>query len=151
MYVVKTLNIIRYFLLAVLFAALPFTANAGFYLTRDEGNGIPDKRAFSQFDCNDTIYAVIQGTWPAGSEHMIVARWIGPHGEQRELTRLKFTAVDGITRAWVWLRLHRGERNLFDKLLMEEDTSMQEFIGEWTLDLQLDGKPQRKARFRVSC
>jgi len=138
-------------LIALLALLLPLAANAGVYLTRDRGDDLPDTRAFSSFQCNDTIYAVLQGIWPAGSSHLIEARWIDPGGRQRERTRLRFDAVDGVTRAWVWLRLHRGSRNLLDKLLMEEDTSLQEFVGEWTIIFDVDGKTQRKTRFQVSC
>ena len=138
-------------LLVMLLTILPSVGEAAVYLTRDKGDGSPDNRAFSQFHCSDTIYAVIQGTWPAGSSHLIEAYWTDPQGKQREMTRLRFEAVDGITRAWVWLRLHPGDRDLFDRLMMEEDTSMQVFVGEWKLVFNLDSKTQRKARFQVSC
>ena len=144
----------RNILLALLFisiTAFTLMSKAAVYLTRDKGDKSPDTRAYSQFHCSDTIYAVIQGIWPAGSRHLIEAYWTDPQGKQREQTRLQFEAISGITRAWVWLRLHPGERDLLDRLMMEEDTSLQAFVGEWKLVFKLDGKTQRKTHFQVSC
>lgn|GEM_PF-1196777 len=138
-------------LLALSLTVFPLMSKAAVYLTRDKGDGTPENQAYSQFHCSDMIFAVIHGTWPAGSRHLIEARWTDPQGKQRELTRLRFEAVDGITRAWVWLRLHPGERDLLDKLMMEEDTSLQAFVGEWKLVFDLDHKTQRRTRFQVSC
>ncbi len=126
-------------------------ATAAVYLTRDNGAGAPESHAYSGFHCSDTIYAVIQGSWPTGSSHQIEARWTDPAGKQREVTRVRFDAVEGITRAWAWLRLHPGDRDLLDMLMMEEDTSLQAFVGEWKLTFKLDGQLQRETRFRVSC
>ncbi len=142
-------------LLPALFLAwvmlIPAAAQAAVYLTRDSGNGSPESHAYSAFHCSDTIYAVIQGNWLEGSTHRIEAYWTDPQGRQREVTRVRFDAIKGITRAWAWLKLHPGERDLLDKLMMEEDTSLQAFVGEWQLAFKLDGKLQRKTRFRVSC
>ena len=120
------------------------------YLTKGDKNDQPGTVPQQEFHCSDTIMAVIEGKWPTNSEHTLDVYWINPQGEQQEHSRQAFTSY-GSTRVWVWLRLHAGERNLLDKLLMEEDTSLQEFVGQWKVDFYLDGKKLARRRFKVSC
>jgi len=120
------------------------------YLTRGNSDDQPGTEEQASFHCSDTIMAVLTGDWPAGTGHTFDVYWTNPRGRQQEHSRQKFTSY-GTTRVWVWLRLHPGERSLLDKILMEEDTSMQEFVGQWKVDFYLDGRKLARQRFSVAC
>jgi hypothetical protein len=125
-------------------------ADERIYLTRGGENNQPGTTSQTEFHCSDTIMAVLAGDWPVNSEHVFEAYWVNSRGREQEHSRQKFTAY-GSTRVWVWLRLHAGERSMLDKMLMEENTSLQEFAGEWEVTFYLDGKKTGRQYFNVAC
>ena len=124
---------------------------AEIYLSKEQEKGLPMTQSSTTFHCRDKIYGVVIGKWPAKSEHLLEAYWIDPQGKQREHTRFKFIAHKGETRTWAWLRLHRGEPDILERLLMQEDDSLREFIGQWKVTFYIDGKKAGKLTFQVSC
>lgn len=136
--------------LAMLLLAAPSLA-ASVYLTRGDDKGMPLAEPVAKFDCSDKIIGVVTGSWPAGSEHRLEAKWKDPKGKQREHTRYRFTARQGETRVWVWLRLHRGQTDMLDRLLMQEDDSMEAFRGRWNVDFSIDDEKLQSIKFDVDC
>ena len=126
-------------------------AFAEIYLSKEGAKNQPMQQASSTFHCRDKIYGVVTGRWPAKSEHLLEAYWTDPQGKQREHTRYKFIARNGETRTWAWLRLHRGETDILERLLMQEDDSLREFIGQWKVTFYIDGKKAGKLTFQVTC
>lgn len=126
-------------------------AFAEIYLSKKQENEQPMKQASSEFNCRDKIYGVVIGTWPDKSEHLLEAYWTDPRGKQREHTRYKFIARNGETRTWAWLRLHRGEPDILERLLMQEDDSLREFNGQWKVVFYVDGKTLGTLTFQVTC
>ena len=124
---------------------------AEIYLSKEQGKNLPMKQSSSTFHCRDKIYGVVVGKWPAKSEHLLEAYWTDPQGKQREHTRYTFTARNGETRTWAWLRLHRGEPDILERLLMQEDDSLREFNGQWKVTFYIDGKKIGKLTFQVTC
>lgn len=124
---------------------------AEIYLAREQRNGMPMEQAATSFLCSDKIYGVVTGEWPADSEHLLEAYWTDPKGRQREHTRYNIIARNGLTRAWVWLILHRAEPDILERLLMQEDDSLREFNGQWTVDFYIDGKKITRLAFKVTC
>ena len=94
--------------------------------------------------------AVLEGSWPENSRHKFDAYWTNPRGDQQEHAQHQFTSY-GSTRVWLWLRLHQGDRSMLDKMLMEENTSLQKFAGKWKVDFYLDGKKIGRQHFTVEC
>ena len=139
------------FLLAACLTIFPGqAADTRIYLTRGDKDNQPGVQAQSDFLCTDTIIAVLEGNWPVNTQHNLDAYWVNPQGEQQEHTNQKFTSY-GATSVWVWLRLHPGERNLLDKMLMEQSTSLQEFVGRWEVVFYLDGNKFSRQNFTVAC
>jgi hypothetical protein len=124
---------------------------ASVYLTRGDDKGMPLAEPVAKFNCSDKVIGVVTGSWPAGSEHRLEARWNDPKGKQREHTRYQFVARQGQTRVWVWLRMHRGQTDMLDRLLMQEDDGMQEFRGRWNVDFTIDGEKLQRIKFDVDC
>ena len=127
------------------------SAFAEFYLSKEKKKDEPMTKAYDNFHCRDKIYGVVVGKWPNKSEHLLEAYWTDPHGKQREHTRYKFIARKGETRTWAWLRLHRAEPDILERLLMQEDDSLLEFNGQWKVDFYIDGKKIGKLNFQVKC
>ena len=126
-------------------------ASAEIFLSKELKKDEPMTKAFTKFHCRDKIYGVVVGKWPKKSEHLLEAYWADPQGKQREHTRYKFIAHKEETRTWAWLRLHRGEPDILEKLLMQEDDSLREFNGQWKVTFYIDGKKIGKLNFQVSC
>ena len=143
----------------LLFTALSFLAFflvsslafAEIFLSKEGAKNQPMQEASSTFHCRDKIYGVVTGKWPAESEHLLEAYWTDPQGKQREHTRYKFIARKGETRSWAWLRLHRGEPDILERLLMQEDDSLREFNGQWKVTFYIDSKKAGKLTFQVTC
>ncbi len=143
---------IHIYLLAIFACSLTsFPAFAGVYLSTVKENGIPIPHATNIFNCSEKILGVVTGQWPAGSKHRMEAYWTDPVGKQREHTRYNFIAHQGTTHTWAWLLLHRADPDILDRLLMQEDNSLQEFIGKWKVALYIDGKVAGKLTFQVNC
>jgi len=143
-----TLSKILRFLVLFLASSQAF---ADIYLSKEHSKDLPMMQASSEFHCRDKIYGVVVGKWPVNSEHLLEAYWTDPQGKQREHTRFKFIARKGETRTWAWLRLHRGEPDILERLLMQEDDSLREFNGQWKVTFFIDGKKAGKLTFQVSC
>lgn len=143
-------------LIYFLFGTVPLSSLAGqsnavqITLTKGTEDNQPGNTPQSKFFCNDTIYAVLNGNWPANTEHKFETYWTNPQGKQQEHSRLSFTAY-GSTRVWMWLRLHRGGDNALSRMFGLADDSMQEFVGKWKVDFYIDGKKVSRQNFSVAC
>ena len=114
-------------------------------------HGAPDKQALSKFDCLDKIYAVTDIKNMPKGKHTIEYRWMNPHGETQETTRYNFHVKEAtVTNLWSWLQLSRGRgAGLFQWL--DPSTGLEEFIGEWRVELFVNGKELQRATFEVNC
>ena len=143
---------LRFSILPVLvFICFSNQARAEVYLAKEQEKGRPMSQASIEFHCRDKIYGVVTGKWPAKSEHLLEAYWTDPQGKQREHTRYKFIARNGETRTWAWLRLHRADPDILERLLMQEDDSLREFNGQWKVTFYIDSKKIGKLTFQVTC
>ena len=135
--------------IAIFVATLP--AFAEVYLSKGDGKGFPTKQSATTFHCNDKIFGIASGKWPANSEHLLEAYWTDPQGKQREHTRYKFIAGKDQTQTWAWLLLHPAEPDILERLMMQGNDSMLEFNGEWKVNFFVDGQSIGKLTFRVIC
>lgn len=138
-------------LLFLISLLLSCSALAEVYLSTVLKNGLPVPHLTNTFNCTDKIFGVIVDQWPADSDHLMEAYWTDPRGKQREHTRYKFTARKGKTHTWAWLLLHPAKSDMLDRLLMQNNDSLQEFNGEWRVDFYVDGKSMGKLTFHLIC
>ena len=145
----KTLSLGLVFLCKPILAEPNPSATLEFNLA--DKHGAPNKQALSKFDCLDKIYAVTDVKNMPKGKHAIEYRWMNPHGETQETTRYNFHVKEAaVTNLWSWLKLSRGKgAGLFQWL--DPSTGLEEFIGEWTVELFVNGKELQRASFEVNC
>ena len=122
------------------------------YLTASAENEIPLGEDQRHFDCSDTIYAVVEVNGLRQGKHQLEAVWRDPDGRKVETTRYSFHATGGHSRIWSWLRLH-GPEGIAGAIGRAFDPSlgMEAFIGEWTVQLFIDGDPVASKKFEILC
>lgn len=143
------------FLAALVFGLLLSTAahaKAEFkvYMTTQAKDGVPLNLPATDFSCNDTIYAVIEVSDLEKAKHELQATWRDPSGRDRERTQYPFWVHRDKERIWVWLKLHSSPEAALVRWA-NPSAGMDEFIGEWELDLLVDGKSIGKQSFKVLC
>jgi hypothetical protein len=127
-------------------------ADAGFsiILTAKTQDGVPSGEASSEFGCGDRIYAVITVKGLTKSQHLLEAIWRDPHGKDREHTRYPFVVRYDQERIWVWLKLHRPPEAALVQF-MDPSAGMDEFVGEWRVEVLVDGRVIEQKKFNVIC
>ena len=121
------------------------------YLTRQANAGVPLKKPSTQFSCTDRIYGVLEIERPGESgAHVLLATWRNPAGDDQEHTRYGFQVVNGAARLWVWLQLHRSTAATI-ATFANPSAGLEEFVGQWEIRLQIDGKMIAKKSFNVLC
>ena len=121
------------------------------YLTNKENSGVPLREPTTDFSCNDKIYGVVEINRPGDSgKHTLYATWRNPAGEDQEHTQYEFETFEGSARLWVWLKLRASAEASIVKFL-NPSAGMDEFVGQWEIRLQIDGKPIAKKTFKVLC
>lgn len=150
----KTANLILAALLAATLLAATALAQNGYdiYLTAKENSDVPLKEPAQTFSCSDKIYAVVEIRQPDGGsgQHTLHATWRNPSGEDQEVTKYDFQVTNGYARIWVWLKLQRsGEAAIVQ--FMNPSAGMEEFVGDWELEIRVDGERIGKQSFEVLC
>lgn len=120
------------------------------FLTASEQEGVPLNEPATEFACSDKIYAVIEVSGLSRDIHKLDAIWRDPRGKDREHTEYEFIVGNDKERIWVWLKLHRSTEAALVSF-MNPSAGMDEFIGEWELQLVLDNKLIDKRSFSVLC
>ena len=113
-------------------------------------DGVPAHADQREFDCGDIIHAVLHARHLDGPEHLLEADWTDPLGTVRERTRQRFRAIDNSAYVWLWLRLHRPSGSALLQAF-DPGAGMGEFMGEWTVDMRLDGRRIAREKFTVYC
>lgn len=121
------------------------------YFSLEDKATAPSRDAVSQFDCTDKIYTVLelQG-YPLG-RYALSVKWVDPAGEQREHTQYPFNIHNKDEhRLWAWLSLSRA-RGAGMLTFINPAAGLEEFIGEWEIEVRLDGKLIDSKNFDVIC
>lgn len=102
------------------------------------------------FECESTVYTVIEmfGTDPG--KHQLEVDWFDPSQSKRETTRYDFTVTNSQERIWAWLRLHRASGGGMMKWL-DSSAGLEEFVGDWLVEVKIDGRNIGQTSFRVIC
>lgn len=102
-----------------------------------------------RFGCNDKIYAVIDLTDLSDGSHQLQVDWTDPTGKTREHIDHPLHS-SGTTRITVWLQLHPPKgAALFS--FFNPAMGMDDFIGTWQVEINLDGKARLNQSFEVLC
>jgi len=102
-----------------------------------------------RFGCNDKIYAVIDLADLSDGSHQLQVDWTDPTGNTRE--HIDYPLHNGdTTRITVWLQLHPPKgAALFS--FFNPAIGMDDFIGTWQVDINLDSKTRLNQTFEVLC
>ncbi|MFQ5645633.1 MAG: hypothetical protein ACE5GM_01770 [bacterium] len=124
----------------------PLRSEARFDLKLINSLEAPAER--EKFDCRDKVYAQIK--WydlPAGP-HSLEARWFNPDRRLQETTKDDFTSLGRkISYTRVWLKmLPRTENELTGP-----DDEFAWAVGDWRVEIYLDGRLLSKKSFQVDC
>ncbi|MDG2237536.1 MAG: hypothetical protein AAEJ59_04960 [Arenicellales bacterium] len=138
-------------ILGWLATALPASAepSIGAWLSSTVENGVPVQTDTLRFGCNDKIYAVIDLADLSDGSHQLQVDWTDPTGKTRE--HIDYPLHNGdTTRITVWLQLHPPKgAALFS--FFNPAIGMDDFIGTWQVDINLDSKTRLNQTFEVLC
>lgn len=106
--------------------------------------------AKSSFNCDQKVFAVIELHNYPKATHNITVNWLDPHDKQRESTQIPTYPVNAITYTWASLSLHRDVTAGMLQWI-NPAAGMEEFIGEWKVNVLIDGKLEKTKQFTVVC
>ena len=99
-----------------------------------------------EFKCEDKI--ILYFSWlDLKGNHFLKAYWYKPGGKLQETTEHKFNSVNKKLNTWLWLKLNKGKNRGF----IVPESGGSDFIGEWFIEIFLDGEFLEKKRFQVIC
>jgi len=127
------------------------TPNAHVYYSLGDENKAPLTKSQTDFSCTDQIFTVAElSNYPKG-KYQLSIRWIDPSDNVRENTRYPFDVTSSrITKLWAWLTLSRA-KGAGILAWMNPAAGLEEFVGEWTVEVQVDNKVVNTGSFIVSC
>jgi hypothetical protein len=121
-----------------------------YYALADETKA-PLRKGESEFDCTDKIYTVLELENFAVGKHKFSVRWIDPAGQLREHTQYPFNVQNATEhRLWAWLLLSRA-RGAGMLTFVNPAAGLEEFIGEWKIEVRVDDKLLDSGKFNVIC
>lgn len=121
------------------------------YLTNKVVNDQPrmEDQASTAFDCTDRIYIVVEALGLESQKYDLTVSWVNPVGDQQEKTDYRFKAQP-FTRVWAWLQLS-GPPGAVIGQVFDPTFGMEDFIGDWSAKVSIDGKSVEKVPFTVVC
>ena len=125
-------------------------SSANTYLSLEGEHGAPQTEARDRFDCSDKIFSVAELKHYPRGKHQLTVRWVDPHQTTRETTSYPFHIQRDSTRIWAWLSLSRGAGAGILQWI-DPTAGLEEFIGRWTMQMEIDGKTIAESNFEVSC
>lgn len=138
-------------LFSIITAAYGGTADVSIYTARIGGGGV---EATSRFDCSDSIYVFIESDGPRDPRSTAEARWINPSGRIVRSGEHGFEAMDsGGQYAWDGIDIEAGG-NAFANMLgamFDPAAGYEDAIGEWRVDVRVDGSDFTSFRMEVLC
>lgn len=148
------------FALALFIFATPFLSvatadtpkkSASLRFTLSDELGFPQDESKEGFDCLDKIYAVTTVKGFKKGKHIIEFKWIAPSGETRERTVYDFFVREKpTTKLWAWLELSRGQGAGVVQWL-NPAAGLEDFIGQWELQLLINDREYSSKEFDVNC
>ena len=124
------------------------------FLTSQSENGIPGVIPEEEFDCAQKIFAVIDFSGFPTGRHRLVGTWFRADKKREQVVRYSFYSTGKSGRVWVWLQLFRpaGTDRALERFLLGNPASgMEDFVGQWRIQVRLGSAATVNGRFVVSC
>lgn len=120
------------------------------YLALSDEFGVPQHEPLEIFNCTDKVYSVVELHDYPRDRYQLSVRWFDPAGTVREHTRYDFTVREPSTRLWAWLSLSRGFGGGMLQFI-NPAAGLEDFIGIWKIEVNINGKNIGDGSFEVSC
>ena len=108
----------------------------------------------TRFDCSDSIYVFIQSETPRDHRSTVEARWFNPSGDLVKSGERGFEPMNGGGQyAWDGVDIEAGG-DAFSNLLgsmFDPAAGYEDAIGQWRVDLQVDGYAMPSVHVEVLC
>ena len=110
----------------------------------------PKEPAQTSFSCDDQIYLTIKFANHQPKLHQINISWKDPNDQERENNSFPFFVTQKESVAWASLKLHRsvGAGML---QWVNPAAGMEEFIGQWTVNVKVGSLVNETKEFEVLC
>ena len=115
-----------------------------------ENNGLPLVTNETQFGCSDQIFTIIDAANLADAPIDATIVWKNPAKEIQEKTPVKLYPVNGKALGWAWLKLHKTAGAAMLSFL-DDSMGMDNFIGDWQIELLINNDRVAKQSFNVLC
>lgn len=107
---------------------------------------LTEKTPVKKFECEDKIFLYF--TWfGLKGNHSLSAFWHKPGGKLQETAEYNFTAENKKEFTWLWLKLKKGKERGF----IIPGRGWTDFIGQWSVEIFLDGEFLERKQFLVVC
>lgn len=122
--------------------------------TESERN-LPDYNAKKHFSCKEQMFSVIAiNNKEFIKDYTVIIpayiKWINPQGHVQERTQIQIPLFNGKGRSFAWLKLHQPSGA--SMLGFVNDTlGLEEFIGDWTIQLEINNQTISEYPFSVLC
>ena len=121
-----------------------------FYFATGDKFGTPLEKGQTNFGCTDKVYLVAQLRQVPKGKHIFTVLWRDPSGDVRETTEYDFHVTQEESKLWAWVRLSRA-RGAGMLSWINPAAGLEEFIGEWAVEVLVDKKRVNKGAFTVTC
>ena len=120
------------------------------YFSTADQHGSPNKEGKTVFDCSDKIYTVLELDDFSVGRHQLSVTWRDPETNTREKTSYPFSYRGKKIRLWSWLTLSRGTGAAMFQWI-DPAAGLEEFIGEWNVEVRVNDKLLKRDQFQVNC
>ncbi|MDH4226459.1 MAG: hypothetical protein OEV59_01710 [Deltaproteobacteria bacterium] len=141
-------GIVALAIIAPLAAGVVFAGSAAGFILTDDPLGKADS---APFGCRDKIYLYAEFISLSPGPHKAEALWYNPRGKFQDRSVHEFATKQGegyAVRLWIEMNPSFGGRALGG---IDPSIGMKDFIGNWTVELLLDGKRVGERSFAVIC
>ncbi len=102
------------------------------------------------FNCDDQVYLTIKFANHQPKLHQINISWKDPNGTERENNSFPFFVTEKESLAWASLKLHRSVGAGMLQWI-NPAAGMEEFIGIWSVEVQVGDLLNKTLTFEVLC
>lgn len=120
------------------------------YFSTADQFGSPQKEPKTIFDCSDKIFTVLELEDYAIGRHQLSVTWRDPETNTREQTSYPFSFRGKKLRLWSWLSLSRATGAAMFQWV-DPAAGLEEFIGEWSVEVKINDKLLTRNQFQVNC
>ncbi len=113
-------------------------------------NGIPVNTDQQSFNCSDQIYSIISASNLSDEPVQANIIWRNPAGQIQEQTPVNLFPVEGNAFGWAWLKLHKATGAALLSFV-DDSIGMDDFIGDWHIELHIDNRKVASGNFNVLC